>query len=276
VASITAADGTRLYAEVHGDGIPMLFSCALCTTHVNWRPQVEPLTAAGVRVILWDYRGHGESESPSEPAAYSMDRVVDDMGRVLDWAAPGAPAVLAGLSFGGLASLHFSRRHPERVRGLVLVASGPGFKNPEAQARWERNTERSAAFIEKHGLASFVEKAADTAVGRRPSLPAAKAAAAAIAAQDPQGLTLFARRIAAIAEPVIDDLPNIEAPALVVVGEADEAFLRAAEVMVAKLPNAERVIIPGAGHIVNIEAADAFDTAVLEFLRGRGGAVLKH
>jgi pimeloyl-ACP methyl ester carboxylesterase len=276
VASISAGDGTRLYVEAHGDGIPVLFSCALCTTHVNWRPQVEPLTAAGARVILWDYRGHGESESPPDDGAYSMDHVVDDMGRVLDWAAPGAPVVLAGLSFGGLASLHFSRRHPGRVRGLVLVDSGPGFKNPEAQARWERNTERSAAFIEKHGLAAFVEKASDTAVGRHPELPAAKAAAAAIAAQNPRGLTRFARRVAAVAEPVIDDLPNIEAPALVIVGEEDEPFLRAAEVMTAKLPNAERVVIPGAGHIVNIEAPDEFDAAVIEFLRGSCGAVLKN
>jgi pimeloyl-ACP methyl ester carboxylesterase len=214
VAIVTAADGTELYAETHGNGPPVVFSCALCTTHVNWQPQVAPLVAAGARVVLWDYRGHGRSASPSDPDVYSVERVVDDLGRVLDWAAPGRPAVLAGLSFGGLASLHFALRHPQRVCGLLLIDSGPGFKNPKAVA---------------------------TTVGLRPELPAARAAAAAIAAQDPSGLALFARRVAGVAPPVIDELASIDVPALVIVGEKDEPYLRAAEVMTAKLPRAEKL-----------------------------------
>jgi pimeloyl-ACP methyl ester carboxylesterase len=266
VASVVAGDGTRIYAEVHGSGIPLIFSCALCTTHENWRPQVEPLVAAGARVILWDFRGHGKSKSPTEPAAYAMEHVVDDLARVLEWAAPSEPAILAGLSFGGLASLHFALRHPARVRGLVLIDSGPGFKNPEAQAGWARNTERTAAFVESRGLATFVEKAAATLVGRNPALPAARAAAASIEAQDPAGLARFARRVAGVAPPVIDELAGIDIPALVLVGEEDEPYLRAAEVMTAKLPQAERVTIAGAGHIVNIEAPAEFDAAVIGFL----------
>jgi pimeloyl-ACP methyl ester carboxylesterase len=271
VATVVAADGAALYAEAHGEGVPVVFSCALCTTHENWRPQVAPLVAAGARVVLWDYRGHGLSSAPADPGAYSMERVVDDLGRVLDWAAPGRPAVLGGHSFGGLASLHFTLRHPDRVSGLLLIDSGPGFKNPKAQAGWARATERTAAFIESRGMADFVLKAAVTTVGLRPELPAARAAAAAIAAQDPSGLAHFARRVAAIAPPVIDELPSIDVAALVIVGEKDEAYLRAAEVMVAKLPRAERLTIPGAGHIVNIEAAEAFDAAVVSFLGAHAG-----
>jgi pimeloyl-ACP methyl ester carboxylesterase len=239
----------------------------MSTTHVNWQPQVAPLVAAGARVVLWDYRGHGRSAAPADPDAYSMDRVVDDLGRILDWAAPGEPAVLGGLSFGGLASLHFTLRHPERVRGLLLIDSGPGFKNPKAQENWARATERTASFVESRGMSTFVEKAAATTVGLRPELPAARAAAEAIAAQDAAGLARFARRVAAVVPPVIDELPSIDVPALVIVGEKDEPYLRAADVMVAKLPRAERVTIPGAGHIVNIEAAEAFDAAVISFLR---------
>jgi pimeloyl-ACP methyl ester carboxylesterase len=266
MAMVVAGDGAELYAETHGEGIPVVFSCALCTTHVNWAPQVESLVAAGVQVILWDYRAHGRSSVPVDPEAYSMERGVDDLGRVLDWAAPGRAAVLAGLSFGGLASLHFTLRHPERVRGLLLVDSGPGFKNPKAQAGWAMATEKSAAFMEARGMATFVEKAGATAVGLRPELPAAKAAAAAIAAQDPAGLARFARHVAGVAPPVIDELPSIDVPALVIVGEKDEPYLRAAEVMTAKLPRAEKFVIPGAGHIVNIEAAEVFDAAVIAFL----------
>jgi pimeloyl-ACP methyl ester carboxylesterase len=179
--------------------------------------------------------------------------------------ARGKPAVLGGLSFGGLASLHFAggaggaRAAVDRRR--------PGFKNPEAQARWEAQVERTAGFLETKGCQAFVEsKAAATAIGLRPELPAAQAAARAIAAQDPAGLALFARRIAAVAPPVIDQLASIEIPALVVVGEKDEPYLRAAEVLASRLPKAELVRIPRAGHVVNLEEPQAFDAAVLGFL----------
>jgi pimeloyl-ACP methyl ester carboxylesterase len=267
VPFVSASDGVRLYAEAHGGGSPVVLSCALHTTCENWRPQVPPLVAAGYRVVLWDYRGHGRSDAPGDPEAYSMERVVEDLAQVLDALAPRAPVVLGGLSFGGLASLHFALGRPERVRALLLVASGPGFKNPEAQRRWEESVERSASYLERKGLAAFVEsRAAETLVGRRPELPAAREAARAIAAQRPHGLAHFGRRVAAPAPCVIDDLPRIEAPALVVVGEHDAAYLRSAEVLAAKLRRAERVTIPEAGHVVNIEQAEAFDDAVLRFL----------
>lgn len=267
MARVPTRDGYEVYAESHGEGVPLVLSCALCTTHENWRSQVEPLAAAGARVVLWDYRGHGLSDAPADPAAYTMDLVVDDLLRVLDAFAPGEPAVLGGLSFGGLTSLHLALAHPERVRGLVLVDTGPGFKNPKAQARWEQQVERTASFIEREGMAAFVAgKAAPTLVGLRPELDAARAAARAIAAQTPHGVAHFARRVAGPASPVIERLGEIGAPALVVVGEKDEPYLAAADVLTARLPRAERVTIAGAGHIVNIEEASAFDAAVAGFL----------
>jgi pimeloyl-ACP methyl ester carboxylesterase len=65
---------------------------------------------------------------------------------------------------------------------------------------------------------------------------------------------------------VIDDLARVTQPALVVVGEEDEAYLQAAEVMAAKLPQARRVTIPRAGHIVNIEEPEAFNAEIVKFL----------
>ena len=56
---VTAGDGVRLYAEAQGRGLPVVLSCAYCTTHENFRPQVEPLVRAGARVVLWAYQGHG-------------------------------------------------------------------------------------------------------------------------------------------------------------------------------------------------------------------------
>ena len=268
MSRVATRDGYSLYVESHGEGIPLVLSCALCTTHENWRPQVSALVNAGARVVLWDYRGHGLSDAPEDPDAYTLDLVVDDLLRVLDWAAPEQAGLLGGLSFGGLASLHLALSHPERVRGLLLVDTGPGFKNPKAQARWEALVERTASFVERRGLAAFAEsRAADTLVGLRPELPAARAAASAIAAQTPHGIANFARRVAGPAEPVLDRLGEIDRPALIVVGEKDDAYLRAAEVMEARLPNASRVSIAGAGHIVNLDAPEAFDDVVTGFVR---------
>ncbi|HSJ98232.1 MAG TPA: alpha/beta hydrolase [Myxococcota bacterium] len=266
---LRARDGLELAVEAHGEGPPVLFSCGYATTRENFRPQVAPLVDAGYRVLLWDYRGHGESDAPDDPDAYSMDKVLDDMADVLDGLAPGRAAVLAGFSFGGLASLHFALRHPERVRALALLDTGPGFKNPEAQQRWLAQTEKTATILAERGFDGFLaSRGADTAVGRRRELPAARAAAAAIARQSVAGVAWFGRRVSGLAPGCIDELPRIQAPALVLVGEEDEAFRRAAEVMAARLPKATQVVVPGAGHVVTLEEPEAVDRALLEFLRG--------
>jgi len=267
MATLIAEDGVRLYVESHGSGIPVILSNGLCTTCENFRPQVEAFVSAGVQLVLWDYRGHGRSESPDDPAAYTLGRVLDDLGRVLDWAAPGRRAVLGGVSFGGLASLHFAHEHLERVRGLILIATGPGFKNPDAAARWAEMSERSAALIGSEGPLAFVKgKAATSLIGLHPERAPARAAARAIADQDPIGLVHFNRRIAARVPPVIDELAAIDCPALIVVGEKDDTFLRAAEVMAARLPRVERETIPAAGHMLNLDESDAFNAVALRFL----------
>ena len=265
---IPAQGGIELYVESHGEGVPVLFSCGYSTTRENFRPQVAPLVAAGFRVVLWDYRGHGDSDAPGDPDAYSFDIVLDDLARVADWAAKEVSVVLAGFSFGGALSLHFALRHAERVRALVLLDTGPGFKNPDAQAGWLAQVERIAQNLETRGLQSFVEsRAAATAIGRRPELPAAKHAARAIAKMSARGVANFGRRVSGPIPCCIDELTQITAPALVVVGEQDDAYLRAADVMAARLPNAIKVVIPGAGHVVSIEEPEALNAAIIEFLR---------
>ena len=204
--NLVASDGVSLYVESHGSGLPIVFSCGVLTTHENFRSQVDPLVAAGYRPVLWDYRGHGKSDAPEDPERYAFSRVIEDLGEVLNWVASDRPAVLAGLSFGGLVSLHFAYQHPEMVAGLILMDSGPGFKNEKAQAGWTAQCERTAFVLESRGLDPFVSgKGAPRTTGRDPGLAAAKAAAAAIAAQSPSGLAHFERRVVAVPSPIIDE-----------------------------------------------------------------------
>jgi len=270
MTDVIASDGVRLYAEAHGDGEPLILSPGYCQTHENFRPQVAPFVAAGYRVVLWDYRGHGKSEAPEATSAYTIEQVVDDLARVLEWAAPGTPAIVGGLSFGGLASQHYALAHPERAACLLLIASGPGFKNPKAQAGWEGQMGRIADRLEAVGFEGYTSgRAAPNAIGLRPELPAAQAAGRAIEAQDPHGVAAFGRRVAGPAPPTLDRLGELAMPALVLVGALDGAYQRAAEAMAAKLPRTRSVVIPEAGHCVNIEQAEAFNAAVLDFLRNR-------
>jgi pimeloyl-ACP methyl ester carboxylesterase len=271
VTLLKTDDGVSIYYEHHlpdGPARPtVVFSCAYCTTHENWRGQVEPVLAAGHPVVLWDLRGHGDSEAPDHADSYSIDRVVADLLAVAEATTPGAPFVAAGLSFGGLASLHFAVRHPNRVAALALVDSGPGFKNPEAAAGWAAQVERTASFLETRGFDAFVGgRAGTTCIGSKPELSAARAAGQAIRAQSVAGVARFGREVSGPAPPVIDELATLDMPALVIVGENDKPFRRAAEVMAAKLPNSQHVIIPGAGHIVNIEEAEIFNRELIDFL----------
>jgi len=275
VAKLTTDDGVSIYYEhfeaaenaESKDKPTIIFSCAYCTTHENWRGQVGPLTAAGYSVVLWDLRGHGDSESPDGPDAYSIELVVSDLLAVADATTPDAPFVAAGLSFGGLASLHFAVRHPDRVAALALIDAGPGFKNPEAAAGWAAQVERTANFLETRGFEDFVNgRAGTTCIGAKPELPAARAAAKAICAQAVPGVARFGREVSGLAPSVIDDLAALSMPALVLVGENDKPFLRAAEVMAAKLPRSHHVVIAGAGHIVNIEEAEIFNRELIDFL----------
>ena len=112
MARVATADGCTLHAEAHGEGPPIVFSCALATTSENWRPQVAPLVEAGMRVVLWDFRGHGRSDAPDDPALYDVHRVVEDLARVLSGQVPVERVIEERRERGGL---------PERVVPAVAT-----------------------------------------------------------------------------------------------------------------------------------------------------------
>ncbi len=270
MAFVTTSEGNTLYYEMHRpDGeakTTVVISCAFCTTHEDWRSQVDPIVAAGHPIVLWDQRAHGDSPAPEGEEPWSIESVMNDLEAIANETTPNAPFIAMGHSFGGLVSLHFAHRYRSRVSALVLIGSGPGFKKPEAAEGWAEQVERTASFLETRGFADFVNgRAGSTCIGTRPELPAAKAAGEAIMAQSVAGIVRFGREISATAPPVIDELAGIDVPALVLVGEDDKPYRRAGEVMSAKLPNARHIVVPDAGHIVNIEQPAPFEEELLSF-----------
>jgi pimeloyl-ACP methyl ester carboxylesterase len=129
-------DGVQIYYEVHGSGPPLILTHGYSSTTEMWQGQVEAL-AKQHKLVLWDMRGHGRSDYPEDPRAYSEALTMADIAALLD--AIGADsAIVGGLSLGGYMSLAFYRAHPERVRALLIFDTGPGFKIDDARDAWHK------------------------------------------------------------------------------------------------------------------------------------------
>src|SRR5689334_22784654 len=107
-------NGVNIYYEVHGSGPALILSHGYSATSQMWKGQIEPLSKKHT-LILWDMRGHGQSDYPADQSAYSEDHTVADIAALLDQAGA-KKAIVGGLSLGGYMSLAFYRKHPERVR----------------------------------------------------------------------------------------------------------------------------------------------------------------
>ena len=244
-------DGVKVYYEARGEGPPVLLSHGYSATAEMWLGQVEAL-ASQYQVIAWDMRGHGQTDSPEDPTAYSEESTVGDMAAILE-ACRAERAVIGGLSLGGYMSLAFSLARPERVAALMLFDTGPGFRKDDARAGWNEMAERTAKGFDKRGL---------EALGRGAEVRRSTHRSAA-------GLALAARGMLAQRDTrVIDSLPGIAAPTLVLVGENDHGYHAGSDYMAAKIPGATKVVLAGAGHAANIDQPEQFNRAVLDFLGG--------
>lgn len=243
-------DGINLYYEIHGHGPSILLSHGYSATQEMWRGQIEPLSRHH-QLMLWDMRGHGQTDSPEDLAAYSEDATIGDMAALLD-AAGAESAIVGGLSLGGYMSLAFYLAHPERVRALLLFDTGPGFKNDEARAAWNQRALETATTFETKGLAALQSKSREMAMStHRSAAGLARAARGMLAQRDAR---------------VIKSLPSIRVPVLIMVGAEDKAFLASADYMAAKIPNAFKVLIPEAGHASNLDQPEIFNQSVVKFV----------
>jgi len=245
-------NGVKIYFEVHGDGPPLILTHGYSSTSAMWQGQVAALSKHH-RLILWDMRGHGRSDYPEDAAAYSEALTVGDMAALMDHAGADK-AVIGGLSLGGYMSLAFYRAHPERVAALLIIDTGPGFKKDDAREAWNRRALDTAERFEREGLDVLKSGSRErSTVNHRDGTGLARAARGMLTQRDAG---------------VIELLPEIKVPALIVVGADDTPFLAASDYMAAKIPGAKQAVIPAAGHAVNIDQPEAFIDAVLPFLDG--------
>jgi pimeloyl-ACP methyl ester carboxylesterase len=243
-------DGVGIYYEVHGEGPVILLTHGYSATAEMWRGQIAPLSKK-YKLVLWDMRGHGRSDYPEDMSEYSEAKTVADMAALLD-AVGARQAIVGGLSLGGYMSLAFHATHPERVKALLIIDTGPGYRKDEARDGWNRNAIKTAERYEAEGLSLLNSGSAERRTAQH---------------RDATGLARAARGMLAQKNArVIESLPGIKVPSIVVVGEKDTPFLAASDYMAAKIPNAEKAVIPDAGHAANIDNPAAFNAALEAFL----------
>lgn len=226
---------------------PVLLTHGFGASRAMWAPNVDALCSER-QVLTWDLPGHGASAASGE---LSHERCVADMLALLD-VLETERAVIAGMSLGGYLSLLLCARHPERVAALVLVDTGPGFRDDAARQGWNTWVGQLADDLQARGLAAL-RPSPETAAARHPGGGAALAVAARAILRQRNG-------------EVLASLGVIGAPTLVVVGARDERFLVAADVMARNIPGARKLVIEDAGHAANIDQPTVFNREVRAFL----------
>jgi pimeloyl-ACP methyl ester carboxylesterase len=243
----------KLYYETHGDTGPVIvLTHGFSATSQMWRGQIDTLSKDH-RLILWDMRGHGRSDYPDDPSEYNEKATVEDIAALLD-AVGAKKAIVGGLSLGGYMSLAFYTAHPDRVSALLIIDTGPGFKNDEAREAWNKNALGTASKLEIEGLSFLKSTSPERATSEHRSS---------------RGLVNAARGMLTQTNAnVINSLPEIKVPSLVIVGANDTAFLNAADYMAKRIPGAQKIVLPNAGHASNIDQPGIFNRAVWDFLEG--------
>src|ERR1044072_9201664 len=142
-------NGVNIHYDIFGSGPPLLLTHGYSSTSAMCQRHIAALSKRHT-LILWDMRGHGQSDYPDDPAAYSEALTVGDMAALLD-TADAETAIIGGLSLGGYMSLAFYRAHPARVRALLLIDPGPGFRKDDARAAWNEPALETADRVSSAG-----------------------------------------------------------------------------------------------------------------------------
>ncbi|MFD3811780.1 alpha/beta fold hydrolase [Rhodococcus sp. NPDC058639] len=212
------------------------------------------------RLILPDLRGHGRSDTPHEPDAYAMDRIVGDLLAVLD-AADVERVHYVGYSFGARAGLALALAAPERVAGLVLLG---GSARPQRGAMDAMFFRGCVDVLERDGMEGFVRE-----WERQRQEPVDAATRAAFLANDPLALAAYFRR--SDLEPGIDDeaLASLDVPTIAVAGSEDHMRVDDTRAMSRAIPGARLAVLRGFDHATTVAALPEVLSVIEPFLEAR-------
>jgi pimeloyl-ACP methyl ester carboxylesterase len=227
-----------------------------------WAPQLDPLAAAGYRVVAWDMPGYGDS-AMVEP--YGFQALARALERLIEHVAP-RRAILLGHSMGGMVALEAFAWFPERIAGLILSGSSPAFG--KADGAWQQAflRERLEPLDQGKTMADLAPRLVGNLIGLEPD-PAGVALATRVMSAVPaatyraalRALVGFDRRAL---------LPSIRVPTLALAGAEDKTAPPAVmQKMAERIAGTRYACLPHAGHIANIEQPDAFNRVVLDFLQ---------
>ncbi len=274
-AAANSASAARVHLHIEdsgGGGRPVVLIHGWPLSGEAWHPQVAALRAAGHRVIAYDRRGFGRSDKPA--SGYGYDTLADDLQRIMDDCEL-QDVTLVGFSMGGgEVARCIGRFGQARLRSVVFAAAvtpclmqstdnpdGPLTPDEDAQKRLALTQDRDAFFdtftrhfFSAHGVLQVTEaqRAQALALCQQSAPHAALACMAAFSTTDFR-----------------EDLRCVTVPTLVIHGDADAIVPMAAsgELTHRAVAHSQMVRVPGAPHGFNVSHADAFNAALLAFLR---------
>jgi pimeloyl-ACP methyl ester carboxylesterase len=253
----TGKSAAGLSYEASGSGEAVVLIHAFSVDRRMWAPQIT-LLESRFRVIRYDLRAHGRSEGPSAPYA-----PYDDLRSVLD-ALGVYRATLIGLSAGSEVATNFTLAYPNRVARVILASPGLSGFVPSTPLTWTQPVFEAAAAGDPERAAKLW--AATPIMALRNDLTAASTVTDLVMSN----ARLWSYRtnpVQQLTPPAIKRLSEITCPALVIIGEQDLPHIKEiASLLVGGIAGAKLVTLPRAGHLVNLDAREAFNQAIESFL----------
>lgn len=248
-----------LYYEIAGEGNPLLFIHGLGSSHRDWEPQVECFSRH-YQVITYDLRGHGRSTKPQGP--YSVLQFAQDTAELMR-SLRIAPAHIVGLSMGGMIAFQLAVDEPGLVKSLVIANSAPELIIRTFQQRLE--FWRRQLIVRLFGARKFAE-IMGTRLLPSPEHEELRQVLVARWAENDTRSYLDALR-AIVGWSVAEHISTIRCPTLVMTADQDYTPVSTKKAYVAQIPRAELVVIPDSRHLTPLERPEAFNAALMAFLR---------
>jgi 3-oxoadipate enol-lactonase len=255
-----SANGISVNFECEDGTSPVVtFSHALGATLAIWDAQIAGLR--DYRTLRYDLRGHGGTKAT--PSPYTMRQLAEDVYRLLQ-ALDVDRTHYVGISLGGMIGQHLALAHPEVLRSLTLCDTSARVL-PEGRALWdERIALARAQGMDAHAEGTVGRWFTPSFIGDHPEV--VDPIREIIRRTDVEGFVGCARALQGM--DVLDHLQEIRVPTLIIVGEQDPGSpVAAARTIHKRIPGSEMVVLKSASHLSNVEQPEAFNDALLSFLR---------